>query len=73
MSPVREFATSLWTSTSLKCANYFLVSFSEVRDGFKTQPAVDRCFVRFWAVSIVLNNGNRPEPDGAAGQPAVEF
>ena len=30
-----------------------------IRDGFKTQPPVDR---RFRPVSIVLNNDNRPEP-----------
>ena len=29
--------------------------------------------VRFCPVSIVLNNDNRPEPDGTAGQPAVGF
>ena len=29
--------------------------------------------VRFWPVSIVLNNDNRPEPDETAGQPAVGF
>ena len=29
--------------------------------------------VRFRPVSIVLNNDNRPEPDGTARQPAVEF
>ena len=29
--------------------------------------------VRFRLVSIVLNNDNRPEPDGTAGQPAVGF
>ena len=29
--------------------------------------------VRFRPVSIVLNNDNRPEPDGTAGQPAVGF
>ena len=40
------------------------------RDGFKTQPPVDQ---RFWPVSIVLNTGNRPEPGGTAGQPAVGF
>ena len=28
---------------------------------------------RFRPVSIVLNNDNRPEPDGTAGQPAVGF
>ena len=36
------------------------VNKSTVRDGFKTQPPVDW---RFRAVSIVLNNGNRSEPD----------
>ena len=41
-----------------------------LRDDFKTQPPVDR---RFRPVSIVLNNGNRPEPDGTVGQPAVGF
>ena len=50
---------------------------SGFRDGFKTQPAVDRRLtggsVRFRPVSIVLNNDNRPEPDGTAGQPAVGF
>ena len=30
-------------------------------------------FVRFRPVSIVLNNDNRPEPKGTAGQPAVGF
>ena len=29
--------------------------------------------VRFRPVSFVLNNDNRPEPDGTAGQPAVGF
>ena len=29
--------------------------------------------VRFRPVSIVLNNDNRPEPDGTAGQPRVGF
>ena len=29
--------------------------------------------VRFRPVSIVLNNDNRPEPNGTAGQPAVGF
>ena len=29
--------------------------------------------VRFRPVFIVLNNDNRPEPDGTAGQPAVGF
>ena len=29
--------------------------------------------VRFQPVSIVLNNDNRPEPEGTAGQPAVGF
>ena len=29
--------------------------------------------VRFWLVSIVLNNDNCPEPDGTASQPAIEF
>ena len=28
---------------------------------------------QFRPVSIVLNNDNRPEPDGTAGQPAVGF
>ena len=28
---------------------------------------------RFRPVSIVLNNDNRPEPDGTVGQPAVGF
>ena len=28
---------------------------------------------RFQPVSIVLNNDNRPEPDGTPGQPAVGF
>ena len=28
---------------------------------------------RFRPVSIVLNNDNRPEPDGTPGQPAVGF
>ena len=41
-----------------------------LRDGLKTQPPVDR---RFRPVAIVLNNGNRSEPDETAGQPAVEF
>ena len=27
----------------------------------------------FWPVSIVLNNGNCPKPDGTAGQPGVGF
>ncbi len=27
----------------------------------------------FWAVAIVLNNGNRPEPAVLGGQPPVEF
>ena len=36
----------------------------DIRDGFKTQPPGDR---RFRPVSIVLNNGNRPEPGGTAG------
>ena len=29
--------------------------------------------VQFRPVSIVLNNDNRPEPDGTAGQRAVGF
>ena len=29
--------------------------------------------IRFRPVSIVLNDDNRPEPDGTAGQPAVGF
>ena len=41
-----------------------------IRGGFKTQLPVDR---RFRPISIVLNNDNRPEPDGTAGQPAVGF
>ncbi len=28
---------------------------------------------RFWAVAIVLNNGNRPDPAVLGGQPLVEF
>ena len=38
-----------------------------VRDGFKTQPPIDR------RLGFVLNNDNRAEPDGTAGQPAVGF
>ena len=36
----------------------------KLTDGFKTQPPVDR---RFRPVYIVLNNDNRPEPDGTVG------
>ena len=38
-----------------------------LRDDFKPQPLVDRL------VSIVLNNDNRPEPEGTTGQSAVGF
>ena len=41
-----------------------------LRDGFKTQPPVDR---RFRPVSFVLNNDNHPEPEGTAGQPRLGF
>ena len=58
----------------------FIINFrKKVRDGFKTQPPskpnrrLTGGSVRFRPVSIVLNNNNRPEPDGTAGQPAVGF
>ena len=43
------------------------------RDGFKTQPAVDRPNRRFFPIAIVLNNDNGPEPPVPGGQPPVEF
>ena len=46
------------------------IKFILFRDGFKTQPAVDR---QFRPVSAVLKNGNRSEPDRTAGQPAGGF
>ena len=39
----------------------------------KPNPRLTDGSVRFHPVSIVLNNDNRPEPDGTAGQPAVGF
>ena len=44
-----------------------------VRDDFKTQPPVDRGFRTVPAVYSVLNNDNRPKPDGTGGRPAIEF
>ena len=56
-------------STAMPISGWLIFNKS-TRDGFKTQPPVDR---RFRPVSIVLNNDNRPEPDGTAGQPVVGF
>ena len=44
-----------------------------VQGGFKTQPQVDRRFCPVPGGCHSLDNRNRPEPDGAAGQLAVGF
>ncbi len=58
-----------WHFIFAMVANWTII-FTNIRDHFKTHPAVDR---PFWAVAIVLNNGNRPEPAVLGGQPPVEF
>ena len=42
----------------------------QCKPGFKDKGRLQN---RFRPVSIVLNNDNRQEPDGTAGQPAVGF
>ena len=44
-----------------------------VRDGFKPNRRLPGGCVRFWPVSMVLNNDNRPEVDRTGGQLAVGF
>ena len=52
-------------------SKYF--SFDLLGTASKPNPRLTGGSVRFHPVSIVLNNDNRPEPDGTAGQPAVGF
>ena len=39
----------------------------------KLNPWLTVGSVRLRPVFIILNNGNRPEPDGTSGQPALGF
>ena len=57
---------------------YYIQWFHEAHEGAlgttsKPNRRLTGSSVRFWSVSIVINNGNRPEPEGTTGQPAVGF
>ena len=62
-----------WTEEAIWWYHKDDILVEKVRDDFKTNRWVIGSSILFRPVSIVLNNDNRPEPDGTAGQSALGF